>query len=373
MNRKILTAGGASVLLVAAATFAFMQGNTVGARDAGPGDGAQRQGPPPATVAVAKAEMRSLAPVSEAPGSVVSTRDSLVAAQTAGRIDWVAEIGAEVEAGDLIARIDEADALLARNDSAAEVKRLEARGAYLESLYQRFVGLGEEAGESEATLDEMRANRDEALQALARAEVALERAEINLARTEVKAPFAGRVVSQEMQVGEFAGPGAGVIRLVDTRNLEVTARAPANLARNIRAGDTIRVAAGAQMLQGELRAIVPVGDDRSRMLELRLELPDSSLHIGAAVRVSLPASEERRVVAVPRDALILRANEISVFTIDEENVAHKVSVELGVAEGEFIEVIGEIRAGESVVIRGGERLRDNQPVTISTIEVAPSV
>ena len=95
---------------------------------------------------------------------------------------------------------------MTRDDTAAQVRRLRARADYLDSLYQRYVGL-EEAGESEATMDEMRSNRDEAIQALRQAEVALERADVNLERTEVKAPFAGRVVSQEAQIGEFANPG----------------------------------------------------------------------------------------------------------------------------------------------------------------------
>ena len=372
-NRKLALASAAGAILVAAGAVAFMAGSNAGTT----ADAAQAaqapQGPPPAAVAVATAERRSLAPRSEAPGSVVSTRDSLVSAATSGKIEWVAEIGAEVEEGDVIARIEAADAQFARDDSAAEVRRLQARADYLESLYKRFVGLGEDAGESEATLDEMRSNRDEAMQALTQARVALRRAQTNLDRTEVVAPFAGRVVSQETQVGEYANPGTELIRLVDTRRLEVTARAPAHLARNIASGDMIRVSSGVDVLDAEVRAIVPVGDALSRMLELRLELPETAWYIGSAVRVSLPASEARSVTAVPRDALVLRAERISVFVIAEDNMAKRVDVELGTAEGDFIEVIGDIQPGDDVVIRGGERLRDGQPVTISTLSGEPTV
>ena len=373
MKRKMIIAGAAGAFLVAAGAAAFVFGSNTGVT-ADAAEGAQaEQGPPPAAVAVASVERRSLAPRSEAPGSVVSTRDSLVSAATTGKIEWVAEIGAEVEAGDVIARIEAADAEFARDDSAAEVRRLQARADYLNSLYERFSGLGEDAGESEAALDEMRSNRDEGLQGLAQAQVAQRRAQINLDRTEVVAPFAGRVVSQETQIGEYANPGTELIRLVDTRRLEVTARAPAHLARNIAAGDVIDVMSGAEAVKAEVRAIVPVGDALSRMLELRLELPETVWYIGAAVRVSLPSSEARVVTAVPRDALVLRADRISVFVISEENAARRVDVELGTAEGDFIEVIGDVKAGDSVVIRGGERLRDGQSVTISTLAGGPSV
>ena len=370
MNRKFLFAGLAGAVLVAAGSTAYFLGTDAGA-DAG--EAGAQEGPPPAVVTIASAEERRLAPHAETPGSVVSTRDSLVAAATSGKIEWVADVGAEVEEGDIIARIERDDAELAFNDSAAEVRRLRARAEYLARLYDRFKGLGEDAGESEASLDEMRANRDEARQALTQAEVAHERARINLERTEVTAPFAGRVVSQESQVGEYANPGEGLVRLVDTRRLEVTARAPAGLARNIASGDQIRVTNGAETAMAEVRAVVPVGDSLSRMLELRLELQEVDWYIGSAVRVALPASQARTVTAAPRDALVLRADRVSVFVIGEDETARRVDVELGAGEGDFIEIIGDVQPGDALVIRGGERLRDGQKVTLSSLPSEPSV
>lgn len=363
----------AGLTLIAAGSGAYFYGNAKGASTDDTADAGQQNGPPPAIVTIAKAESRRLAPHAETPGSVVSTRDSLVAAATSGKIEWVAEIGAEVEEGEPIARIEQNDARLAYEDSAAEVRRLRSRAENLSNRYDRFKGLGEEAGESETAMDQMRADRDEALQALRQAEVAHERAEINLQRTEVKAPFAGRVVSLETQVGEYANPGAGLIRLVDTRRLEITARAPASLARNISAGDMIKVVNGAEAAEAQVRAVVPVGDALSRMLELRLEIEGSAWYIGSAVRVSLPAAAARTVVAAPRDALVLRADRISVFVIGENDTARRVDVELGAAEGDFIEVIGDINAGDRLVIRGGERLRDGQNVTLSALTNEPSV
>ena len=371
MNPKVLFAGCAAIVLTAAGATAFFFTN--GADAEASAQSAQQNGPPPAVVTVAKTEERKLAPHAETPGSVVSIRDSLVAAATSGKVEWVAEIGAEVEEGDVIARIEQMDAQLAFNDSTAEVARLRSRAEYLARLYDRFKGLGEEAGESESAMDQMRADRDQARQSLRQAEVAHERAAINLQRTEVTAPFAGRVVSQEAQAGEFANPGAGLVRLVDTRRLEVTSRAPASLVRNISAGDRIRVANGAETTEAEVRAVVPVGDSLSRMLELRLALDDADWYIGSAVRVTLPAAQARRVVAAPRDALVLRADRVSVFVIGEDKTARQVDVELGTAEGDYIELIGDIGPGEKVVIRGGERLRDGQPVTLSEIPSAPSV
>jgi RND family efflux transporter MFP subunit len=324
----------------------------------------QPQGPPPANVRVAEAVSTDLAPHSQAPGSVVSVNDSLIAAATAGPVLWVADIGSEVKAGDVIARIDPADAAQLRDEARADIKRLSARAGYLARLVERHEGLGEDGGESEAAVDQMRADRDEAQQNLERARVALRRAETALERTDVKAPFSGRIVQREIEIGEFVNPGMAVARLVNLDALEVTARATDSLLAAVHAGDAVNVSDGARTLSATVRAVVPVGDMVSRTLELRLVLPKTDWHIGSAVQVSLPRNAPRRVVAVHRDAVILRADRVSVFVIGADDVAKEVEVELGAADGDLIEAIGDLKAGDRVVIRGGERLRDGQKVTI---------
>lgn len=325
------------------------------------------QGPPPANVVVAEAVEARLSPLSEAPGSVVSLRDSLIAAATSGQVEWVADVGAEVEEGAVIARIDAADARFARDEAAADVGRLKARATYLDTLLKRYLGLGEDAGESAAAIDQMRADRDQAAQDLARARVALDRAGTNLQRTEVKAPFAGRLVAQETQIGEYVSPGSPIARLVDTRHLEVTAQAPASLLKSVEPGDEIEIAQGTERIKAPIRAIVPVGDQVTRTLEIRLALPTADWNIGSAVRVSLPQTAPRPVVAAHRDAIVLRADKVSVYRVGEDMIAKEVEVELGTAEGDLIEVIGDVKAGDRLVIRGGERLRDGQAVTIGQL------
>jgi len=362
LKHPLRLAAAATLVLAAAGGVAFFAGAFNQKANATAGD--EPSGPPPATVRIAEAASTELAPHSEAPGSVVSVNDSLIAAATPGKILWVAEIGSEVAAGDVIARIDPADALLQRDESRADIKRLASRADYLARLVARHEGLGEDGGESEASVDQMRADRDEAQQNLERSRVALRRAETALERTQVKAPFAGRIAAREVEVGEFVTPGAAVARLVNIEELEVTARAPDSLLAAVHPGDLISVSNGVETTRASVRAVVPVGDTVSRTLELRLVLPKTDWHIGSAVQVSLPRSAPKRVVAVDRDALILRADRVSVFIVGPDNVAKQIDIELGAAEGNLIEVIGDIRPGDKVVIRGGERLRDGQAVTI---------
>lgn len=350
---------GAAVIAGGALSFGALKPKAEAA-----GEAAAQQGPPPAPVRVAEAVQAELAPHAGAPGSVVSVHDSLIAAATQGPVIWVAEIGAEIEAGGIIAKLDPADAEAARDEARADVGRLKARATQAAKLVERYEGLGEDGGESEAAIDELRANRDASRQELARAEVALRRAQTALDRTEIRAPFAGRIVDRTVDIGEYVNPGATIARLVDVGTMEVTARAADTLLASLEPGDSVRVRSGAETVEATVRAVVPVGDLASRTHELRLALPKSDWRVGAAVEVSLPRSAPRRVTAVHRDALILRADRVSLFVIGEGDVARQVDVELGAADGELIEIIGDVKAGDRVVIRGGERLRNEQKVII---------
>jgi len=99
------------------------------------------------------------------------------------------------------------------------------------------------------------------------------------------------------------------------------------------------------------------------VFELRLTMIES-LPVGQTVRVTIPTADVREVLAVPRDALVLRGDGIAVFIIDEDNTARRIRVTTGIGAGDWIEVMGPIQAGDKVVIRGNERLRAGQSVLI---------
>ncbi|MDH3282506.1 MAG: efflux RND transporter periplasmic adaptor subunit, partial [Gammaproteobacteria bacterium] len=110
---------------------------------------------------------------------------------------------------------------------------------------------------------------------------------------------------------------------------------------------------------------VPIGDDRSRLYEVRLSLPDDTVWpAGTSVRVAVPTATPRTVTAVPRDALVLRQEGVMVYRVTAGEVAEGVAVETGIASGSWIEVSGAIQPGDRVITRGGERIRSGQSVTI---------
>ena len=328
-----------------------------GARAQGPGGGA------PALVEVAPATQADLRAVTRMPGTVISRNDSVLAAAVAGRIDWIAEVGTSVEQGEVIARIDARDWAIQARESEAQITRLKARLGYEEAEVGRMRRLAEQGNAPQSRLEQALATRDGTVQELTQARLQLERAQVGLDRTRVEAPFPGRIVDRLSAPGEYASPGSGLVRLVDTTHLEVRAQVPVDLAGRLDSGGRVGIETDTAELDAPIRTVVPVGDEISRTVELRATLDRPVWMVGTPVRVRIPRGEEQRLVTVPRDALILRPGQVFVYVV-EDGKARRMAVEPGLAQGDRIAVSGPVAPGDQVVVRGGERLSPGRRVTI---------
>ena len=328
----------------------------------GLGAAAAAQAPAPPVVVTA-ATLTRLAPTSWYPGTVIARNQARLAAEEAGRLEWVADVGARIAAGEVVARMD--DALLRQEVAAAEAQAASerARIGFLRKEVERLRSLARTNIATQSQLDQAVANLGVSQSELAAFEARVALIAERLRRTVTRAPFDGVVTERLQQAGEWADSGATLVRLVDAEALEVQARVPVNALEFMRPGSRLRLAAGEREASGEVRTIVPVGDDRSRLYELRIGLPAGTWPAGQTLRVAIPTARPREVVAVPRDALVLRREGTTVFRVGEDGTAEAVRVETGIAEGDLIGVTG-IEAGDRVVIRGGERLRPGQAVQV---------
>lgn len=317
-----------------------------------------------AIVELATVTQEQASSIVKLPGTVISTRDAQIAAELSGRLTWVAQVGDNVNKGDVVARIDDHLLRLQLRNDQAEVARLEADIQYNQRQIQRLQKLALKNNMARAELDEVESQLAMLIQEQRIAEVGLERTRYNLGRAEVKAPFPGVVVSRELFTGEYTTPGTALVRLVDTQTVEISVNAPLKIARYNSPGSEVQVDGNGIRSLSAIRGMVPVGDDRSRMMELRLSVNPGQWMIGEAVTVELPDNAATTAITIPRDALVLRDHEVFVYTVSDENTAVKVSVKTLAGRGSQIAVEGDLHAGDSVVIRGGERLKEGQALKV---------
>jgi len=320
-------------------------------------------------VVVAEAEMRQLAPVNWYTGTVISREQARLAAEVSGRLLWVAEVGAEVEKGATVARIDDA---LMKEDLAerkADIARVEARLGFLKLEASRLQRLAKQNNAAQSQLEKTVSERASARSELQAAQARERRTAQQLRRTSLEAPFSGVVTERLLRAGEWADDGSAVVSMTDPALLEVQSWVSVSALPFITTQSTLQLKIQGKTHQGTVRTLVPVGDQRSRLYELRVGLPQQQWNVGESVRIAVPSALAREVLSVPRDALVIRRNSISLYRIGSDNIAERVRVDTGIASGAFIEVHGDVKAGDRVVVRGGERLRDGQQVAVQDQEI----
>ena len=319
---------------------------------------------PPVPVMIARAKQQAFAPTLTATGTIASRNDARLSTEVAGTLEWIAEPGRAVKKNEVVARIDDERLKLAVRDNEAAVARLDANVRLLKAQSERFESLAPGNIVSKNQLEEANSRLAMAQQELEQARVARDRAMLDLERASVRAPFTGFVAERLQQAGEYVTPGVPVARLVDTRSVEVIAHAPIANASSIRIGQTVRVRDGNRTVDSRVSSVVPVGDERSRLLEMRITLNEAEWPIGSPVRVELAGASQQAAITVPRDAVIQRQGAAYVFRIGQKNTAERIAVRVGAGRDSDVEVTGDVRAEDRVVVRGGERLQPGQAVAV---------
>ncbi len=321
--------------------------------------------PPPTPVEVAKADIARIAPRHWSPGSVVSRDDAKLATSAAGRLEYVAEVGTRLKAGERIAKLEDQAILLRIEDTKTEVARIKAQRELADRTRDRLEKLASTNSIAANQLDEARAQVLQLSAQLQQVEVRVRSAQYDLEQTEVRAPFPGVVSERLATRGEYVATGASIAHLVDTTNLEAKVQAPLALAALVKPDMKLPVRIGDREFKANVRAVVPVGEERSRQFELRLALGENPPMVGSALEVALPEREVAQTLAVPRDALVVREGGSYVMRIKADNTAERIEVKAGASDGELTAVTGELSAGDTVVVRGAERLSVGQKVRVA--------
>jgi len=318
----------------------------------------------PAPVVVVEAQQRQLTPVIQVSGTVISRSDTRLAAQVEGRVTWISEIGDHLAEGEIAAQLDDVMIRDSLVEAEAGVLREQADVTFYAAEVKRLSQLAKDSHAAQSRLDQAQRDLSVARSGLSAARARVKQAGEKLQRTGIRVPFAGVVAARFIEVGEWADTGVSIVRLVDTAALEARAWVPLSALPFIHLDSELELSVKEQVSTGKVRTLVPVGDEQSRLYEMRLSLDDSAWSAGQGVRIAIPTAEPESVVVIPRDALVLRRDGTSVFRILDDDTAERLTVITGIADGDWIAVSGGISPGDRVVVRGGERLSAGDSVSI---------
>lgn len=227
--------------------------------------------------------------------------------------------------------------------------------------------------------------------AQARAQVAVQQATVDHLKDQIEkhtvtARFDGYVTAEHTEVGQWVKQGDPVAEVAALDEVEVVAQVVEQYAPHIRAGTTVVVqipAIPGEPLKGVVSAIVPQADVQARTFPVKVRVKNQLSEDGPLVksgmyaRVNLPTGNKQVATLVLKDALVLGGPQPLVFVVDtaaadaKQGKVRPVPVQLGVAEGNMIQVTGGLQAGQQVVVQGNERLRPGQDVQIQRVVPPP--
>jgi RND family efflux transporter MFP subunit len=214
-----------------------------------------------------------------------SERDADVAARADGVVRAVfVELGDVVQAGQLLARLEDDEAAAAVEAAAAAAELARAEHARTAELRARQVV--------------HQAELERAAFALRAAEAALRQAQVRLEYTRVRAPFAGSITRRVARVGQNVEAGEPLFRTTALRPLRAQLRVPELEARGLATGSTVVLTAlGGERLEGAIARIAAAVDPLSGTVDVLVDVPDpAGLRPGSTVGVSLPATVVRPAV-----------------------------------------------------------------------------
>src|SRR3569623_1794225 len=205
--------------------------------------------------------------------------ETVLAAQVPGRITALyVKAGDRVSAGQLLARIDARAAGKAAEASAAQVKAAEARLFAAQKEYERAELLARKHYISQAALERAHA-QFQATQAGVEAQLAAAVvAEVGTSLHNVTAPYAGRIASVDVSLGDMAMPGRPLISLFDPAALRVTVNVPQAEVADLRfdGAEKIEIPTlpeAARWIKPRTVTLLPTADGASHTAQIRLEPP----------------------------------------------------------------------------------------------------
>jgi RND family efflux transporter MFP subunit len=293
-----------------------------------------------------------------------------------------------VKSGQLLIEIDHTDYQHAVNQAKANLAAGNAKVAQQNAALRnakltldRMQALIIDQFVSQQDLDNAQVNFDAAVAALEslqaqvkQMEVALAQAETHLAYSYIRAPFAGFIAERNLDTGAYVtGASAststmsrGMLSLHDLDTIRVLIEVVEKDIPLIKIGQKAELRAEAypdRMFEGTVTRIVQALNRATRTMTVEIDLPNKNrlLKGGMFARVEVMVGTHPRAVQIPIDAVSRLEDAQYVFVV-RDGRAQRVNVEIGVSNGNRIEITKGLTGGEEVIVSGKDLVHDGTPV-----------
>ncbi|MEQ4540784.1 MAG: efflux RND transporter periplasmic adaptor subunit [Billgrantia sp.] len=341
--------------------------------------------PPAPLVDTVLAQRQAAAPALYGFGRVIAEREAHLASRVSGELLEFTDAalpGRVVEAGSVLARLDDADLRLALREAEAALAQAEAALAMERGEQQRaeteYRSFGRELSAERRALVLRQPQLRQAEAELERARAARDRARLELERATLTAPWRGMVQSRLLGSGSMVNNGTELLHLVDVSRFWVRVSLPGEALGWLHAADangagsgvtlSTRTWPGGETRRGEVIAVLPALEEQGLQAQLLVAVDDPlgldngapALRLGDVVRLEFEARAQDGLFVLP--AAALRPGD-ELWLLDEEerlrrrtvNVIHRGETRVLIADG--------LEDGERVVTsqlgqpRTGMRLR----------------
>ncbi|MEO1314391.1 MAG: efflux RND transporter periplasmic adaptor subunit [Pseudomonadota bacterium] len=272
------------------------------------------------------------------------------------------EEGAQVEAGQLLARLDTRALENDREVQLAARAALEAQAELARLTTGRQQALEARGFSATQAFDQARLNLVGLEAQIAQTDAAIAGIDIALDKALIRAPFAGRIAARQIDEGTMVGGGTPIVTLLEDGPARMRVGLPPDLAEGLSADTPLSVTLGERTLPATLDTLRPDLDPQTRTRAAILTLEAEGLS-GQTAALTLSQTVPTQGAWVPLAALREGTRGLwTLLTLRSDGTAGQEAVEILYADQTRAYVRGTFRPGTQIIDSGPHRVIPGQQI-----------
>jgi RND family efflux transporter MFP subunit len=184
----------------------------------------------------------------------------------------------------------------------------------------------------------------------------------------VTAPFAGRVVTRQVDVGQTVNNGTSLFTLSDFKPLLARVHVPAKEFNKLRPDQPVdlMLESSGIKLRGRIKLVSPTIDPSSGTIKVTVEINDypDGVRPGDFAQVKIVTEQRNTSTLVPKIALVNDRGEQVLFISQADSTAERRVVEVGFQDDVNAEITQGLKPGERVIVKGQRSLKHGSAIKV---------